>query len=60
MSSVENPASPEDLIASAIAPGDIPDKLYFRIGDVARLAGIKQYDKSRRDYFPTPVRCSTR
>src|ERR1700741_1175387 len=22
---------------------DIPDKLYFRIGDVARLAGIKPY-----------------
>ena len=22
---------------------DIPDKLYFRIGEVARLAGIKPY-----------------
>lgn len=33
----------------ALAPGalltaeEIPDKLYFRIGDVARLAGIKPY-----------------
>jgi len=24
-------------------PGEIPDKLYFRIGEVARLAGIKPY-----------------
>src|SRR5262249_9632740 len=27
---------------SAVTP-EIPDKLYFRIGDVARLAGIKPY-----------------
>jgi DNA-binding transcriptional MerR regulator len=26
-----------------ITPEEIPDKLYFRIGDVARLAGIKPY-----------------
>jgi DNA-binding transcriptional MerR regulator len=43
MSSVEHPSGPEELITPAIAPGDIPDKLYFRIGDVARLAGIKPY-----------------
>src|SRR5262245_15136282 len=31
----------EDLI---LAPAqEIPDKLYFRIGDVARIAGIKPY-----------------
>src|SRR5437879_11849910 len=34
-------SSQEDMIASA-AP-EIPDKLYFRIGDVARLAAIKPY-----------------
>ena len=27
----------------AIDPEEIPDKLYFRIGEVARLAGIKPY-----------------
>lgn len=27
----------------AITPQEIPDKLYFRIGDVAKLAGIKPY-----------------
>lgn len=26
-----------------MAPQEIPDKLYFRIGEVARLAGIKPY-----------------
>ena len=26
-----------------VAPEEIPDKLYFRIGEVARLAGIKPY-----------------
>jgi DNA-binding transcriptional MerR regulator len=31
-------------IDMAVGPTqDIPDKLYFRIGDVARLAGIKPY-----------------
>src|SRR5579863_6044259 len=34
-------SSQEDMIVSA--PPEIPDKLYFRIGDVARLAGIKPY-----------------
>ncbi|MGA3188119.1 MAG: MerR family transcriptional regulator [Bryobacteraceae bacterium] len=29
--------------AATIAPQEIPDKLYFRIGEVARLAGIKPY-----------------
>src|SRR5271167_542017 len=33
---------PVDLGAAGAA-SDIPDKLYFRIGDVARLAGIKPY-----------------
>ena len=31
----------EDMMANATQ--EIPDKLYFRIGDVARLAGIKPY-----------------
>lgn len=37
--------TPEDAVDLNIAvePGDIPDKLYFRIGEVARLAGIKPY-----------------
>ena len=34
-------SSQEDMIAGP-SP-EIPDKLYFRIGDVARLAGIKPY-----------------
>src|SRR5437763_3740418 len=33
-------SSQEDI---ETAPTEIPDKLYFRIGDVARLAGIKPY-----------------
>src|SRR5579863_9666804 len=36
----------EDLSGAATALGaatEIPDKLYFRIGEVARLAGIKPY-----------------
>ncbi len=36
MSVSENTAAP-------LAPQEIPDKLYFRIGEVARLAGIKPY-----------------
>jgi DNA-binding transcriptional MerR regulator len=36
MSVPENTAAP-------LAPQEIPDKLYFRIGEVARLAGIKPY-----------------
>src|SRR5215471_671506 len=37
--------SPEDALstAPAVEVEDIPDKLYFRIGEVARLAGIKPY-----------------
>src|SRR5579872_5799939 len=34
-------SSQEDMIVG-LSP-EIPDKLYFRIGDVARLAGIKPY-----------------
>jgi DNA-binding transcriptional MerR regulator len=29
--------------SGSAAPQEIPDKLYFRIGEVARLAGIKPY-----------------
>src|SRR5579871_5557642 len=37
--------TPDDAIdlTIAAAPEEIPDKLYFRIGEVARLAGIKPY-----------------
>ena len=31
-----------DIIAKTIS-GEIPDKLYFRIGEVSRLVGIKPY-----------------
>jgi DNA-binding transcriptional MerR regulator len=34
---------PGSDIGSISDPSEIPDKLYFRIGDVARLAGIKPY-----------------
>lgn len=40
------PRDPEmdaGMDAPAISPDEIPDKLYFRIGEVARLAGIKPY-----------------
>jgi DNA-binding transcriptional MerR regulator len=30
-------------LAVAVETAEIPDKLYFRIGEVARLAGIKPY-----------------
>ena len=55
MNAEENPnlgvkAKPENLNAVDLtesgatgADPEIPDKLYFRIGDVARLAGIKPY-----------------
>ena len=33
----------EDLAAQSAVDPEIPDKLYFRIGDVAKLAGIKPY-----------------
>ena len=37
-------SAPENAAATSIAPvQEIPDKLYFRIGEVARLAGIKPY-----------------
>jgi len=32
-----------ELVGAASAMPEIPDKLYFRIGDVAKLAGIKPY-----------------
>jgi DNA-binding transcriptional MerR regulator len=31
------------LVVDPPAKQDIPDKLYFRIGDVSRLAGVKAY-----------------
>lgn len=34
-------SSQEDMLAESLP--EIPDKLYFRIGDVARLANIKPY-----------------
>jgi DNA-binding transcriptional MerR regulator len=38
-------STPENAAGLSTADGspEIPDKLYFRIGDVARLAGIKPY-----------------
>jgi DNA-binding transcriptional MerR regulator len=33
----------EELAPDSIAGPEIPDKLYFRIGEVAKLAGIKPY-----------------
>jgi len=47
MSAPENAADPvahqvSDL-GAIVAATEIPDKLYFRIGDVAKLAGIKPY-----------------
>lgn len=33
----------EDLAPKPAPDPEIPDKLYFRIGDVAKLAGIKPY-----------------
>jgi DNA-binding transcriptional MerR regulator len=37
--------TPDDAtaLAPALEPPQIPDKLYFRIGEVSRLAGIKPY-----------------
>ena len=34
---------PDPDESAAAAPEEIPDKLYFRIGEVSRLAGIKPY-----------------
>jgi|SRR5580692_988370 DNA-binding transcriptional MerR regulator len=39
---MSTPETAPDLTTVAAAT-EIPDKLYFRIGDVARLAGIKPY-----------------
>ena len=38
-------SAPDDDVAvnPVEANGEIPNKLYFRIGEVARLAGIKPY-----------------
>ncbi len=33
----------EDLASKSASDPEIPDKLYFRIGEVAKLAGIKPY-----------------
>jgi DNA-binding transcriptional MerR regulator len=33
----------EEMAAQASVDPEIPDKLYFRIGEVAKLAGIKPY-----------------
>ena len=33
----------EDLAGAPVADPEIPNKLYFRIGEVAKLAGIKPY-----------------
>lgn len=32
-----------EAVVAPAGPQEIPDKLYFRIGEVARLAGIKPY-----------------
>jgi DNA-binding transcriptional MerR regulator len=37
------PENTAEQTAGSAAPQEIPDKLYFRIGEVARLAGIKPY-----------------
>lgn len=37
------PENSGEQITGSTAPQEIPDKLYFRIGEVARLAGIKPY-----------------
>ncbi|MFM2126480.1 MAG: hypothetical protein RL328_2931 [Acidobacteriota bacterium] len=36
-------AATPDPVGSIASADEIPDKLYFRIGDVAKLAGIKPY-----------------
>jgi DNA-binding transcriptional MerR regulator len=43
MSTPENAADHAASLGAIAAATEIPDKLYFRIGDVARLAGIKPY-----------------
>src|ERR1700674_1539174 len=36
-------SAPENAAAGLGTAPEIPDKLYFRIGEVARIAGIKPY-----------------
>ncbi|HEY1758414.1 MAG TPA: MerR family transcriptional regulator [Bryobacteraceae bacterium] len=43
MSTPENAAAQAGELGAVVDATEIPDKLYFRIGDVARLAGIKPY-----------------
>jgi DNA-binding transcriptional MerR regulator len=43
MSTPENAADHASHLGAIDTAADIPNKLYFRIGDVARLAGIKPY-----------------
>jgi DNA-binding transcriptional MerR regulator len=37
------PENTAEQTSAPVTPQEIPDKLYFRIGEVARLAGIKPY-----------------
>ncbi len=37
------PENSAEQPTGSLVPQEIPDKLYFRIGEVARLAGIKPY-----------------
>ena len=37
------PENTAEQTSPPLTPQEIPDKLYFRIGEVARLAGIKPY-----------------
>jgi len=37
------PENTAEQTSGSATPQEIPDKLYFRIGEVARLAGIKPY-----------------
>src|SRR5206468_4053415 len=39
--SPREPATPPDMTSAP--PGPLPDKLYFKIGEVARLVGVKPY-----------------
>src|SRR6202050_4372984 len=43
MSTPENAADHAADLGALVAATEIPDKLYFRIGDVAKLAGLKPY-----------------
>src|SRR5271154_102101 len=37
------PENTAEQTSTPVTPQEIPDKLYFRIGEVSRLAGIKPY-----------------